>query len=108
MAGSFALLSARPLFALAGAPPSALPSADAVLHPVLFLILCAAAGIGSLLPLPDRRAATLRRVGGATLVLAFLILVALLIHHLNSLGRGQMSVYFWIFSAIAVAGGFRV
>ena len=103
MAGSFANLLAHPLFVLADeAPP-----ADA-LAPTLILILCAIAGIGTLLLLPGRREATLRKIGGAVVLVAFLILAALLIHHVASLGQGHMSVYFWLFSAIAIAGGFRV
>jgi NADH-quinone oxidoreductase subunit J len=105
MAGSLANLWARPLFALAEAPPT---PAHNVLAPVLVIVLCAVAGIGTLLLLPSRREATFRKIGGAVVLVAFLILTALLIHHANALGRGQMSVYFWVFSAIAVAGGFRV
>src|SRR4051812_43379291 len=104
MAGSLATLFARPPFALAEAAP---PAAN-VLAPVLVIVLCAIAGIGTLLLLPSRREATLRKIGGAVVLVAFLILTALLIHHANSLGRGHMSVYFWVFSAIAIAGGLRV
>jgi NADH-quinone oxidoreductase subunit J len=105
MAGSLANLWARPLFALAEAPA---PAAAAVLSPVLILVLCVVAGIGTLLLLPGRREATLRKIGGAIVLLGFLILAALLIHHAGSLGGGHMSVYFWVFSAVAIAGGFRV
>jgi len=104
MAGSLANLWARPLFALAEAPAPV----DAVLAPVLILVLSAVAGVGTLLLLPGRREATLRKIGGVIVLVGFLILAALLIHHVNALGQGHMSVYFWVFSAIAIAGGFRV
>jgi NADH-quinone oxidoreductase subunit J len=112
MAGSLALSSAGPLFALAQAtgatPPDPATAANAGLHPVLIMVLCAVAGIGTVLLLPSRREAALRKIGGAIVLVAFLILAAMLIHHLHSLGRGRMSVYFWVFSAIAVAGAIRV
>lgn len=104
MAGSLANLWARPVFALAEAPAPV----DAVLSPLLILILSAVAGVGTLLLLPGRREATLRKIGGVIVLVGFLILAALLIHHVASLGQGHMSVYFWVFSAIAIAGGFRV
>jgi NADH-quinone oxidoreductase subunit J len=112
MAGSFALFSARPLFALAeatGATSAAGPApADTPLAPVLILVLCVVAGVGTLLLLPSRREATLRKIGGAVLTVALLILAAVLVHHLAALGKGHMSLYFWIFSAIAIGGGIRV
>src|SRR5689334_12470499 len=104
MAGSLANLCAHPLFVLAAEDAS---PANA-LAPTLILFLSAIAGVGTLLLLPGRREATLRKIGGVVVLFAFLILVALLIHHVSSLGHGHMSVYFWIFSAIAIAGGFRV
>ena len=106
MAGSLANLCAHPLFVLAAAAED-VPPANA-LAPVLILILSAIAGVGTLLLLPGRREATLRKIGGVVVLFAFLILVALLIHHVSSLGHGHMSVYFWLFSAIAIAAGFRV
>jgi NADH-quinone oxidoreductase subunit J len=115
MAGSLALFSARPLFALlaeaTGATNAAAGSAaptDTPLAPVLILVLSALAGIGTVLLLPSRREATLRKIGGAVVTVAFLILAAVLVHYLAGLGKGHMSLYFWIFSAIAIAGGFRV
>jgi NADH-quinone oxidoreductase subunit J len=112
MAGSLALFSARPLFALAEAigATSAAGSApaDTPLAPVLIMVLCAVAGIGTLLLLPSRREAALRKIGGAVLTVALLILAAVLVHHLAALGKGHMSLYFWIFSAITIGGGIRV
>ena len=104
MAGSLANLCAHPLFVLAAEDAS---PANA-LAPTLILFLSAIAGVGTLLLLPGRREATLRKIGGVVVLFAFLILVALLIHHVSSLGHGHMSVYFWLFSAIAIAAGFRV
>jgi NADH-quinone oxidoreductase subunit J len=118
MAGSLALFSARPLLALlaeatgatnaAAASAPAAAAADTPLAPVLILVLSALAGIGTVLLLPSRREATLRKIGGAVVTVAFLILAATLVHYLAGLGKGHMSLYFWIFSAIAIAGGFRV
>jgi NADH-quinone oxidoreductase subunit J len=108
MAGSLALSPAATLHALAQATGATPAAADVPLAPLLILVLCAVAGVGTVLLLPARREAALRKVGGAIVLVAFLILAAMLIHHLSALGRGRMSVYFWVFSAIAVFGAVRV
>jgi NADH-quinone oxidoreductase subunit J len=108
MAGSLALFSARPLFALAQATGATPAAANTPLAPVLILVLSALAGVGTVLLLPSRREATLRKIGGAVVTVSFLILAAVLVHYLAGLGKGHMSLYFWIFSAIAIAGGVRV
>jgi NADH-quinone oxidoreductase subunit J len=66
------------------------------------------AGIGTLLLLPSRREAVLRKIGGTILIAAGLILAAMLIHHLGSIKLEQMSVFFWIFSVVAIVGAVRV
>src|SRR5213079_2192739 len=66
------------------------------------------AGIGTVLLLPSRREASLRKIGGAILIAAGLILTAMLIHHVASENQGHMSVYFWLFSAVAIVGSIRV
>ncbi|HEV2295570.1 MAG TPA: NADH-quinone oxidoreductase subunit J [Tepidisphaeraceae bacterium] len=82
------------------------PVAAAVLPPVLILVLCVVAGIGTVLLLPSRKEAALRKIGGAVILAAGLILVALLVR--AAAGTGGMGVYFWIFAAIALLSALRV
>ncbi|MGB7161352.1 MAG: NADH-quinone oxidoreductase subunit J [Tepidisphaeraceae bacterium] len=93
-----------------GAPslPAPLPLAASVLPPVLILVLCVVAGIGTLLLLPSRKEATLRKIGGAVVICAALIFAALLVRQAASGGQGGMGVYFWVFSAIALGSALRV
>jgi NADH-quinone oxidoreductase subunit J len=93
-----------------GAPslPAPLPLAASVLPPVLILVLCVVAGIGTLLLLPSRKEATLRKIGGAVVICAALIFAALLVRGAASGGQGGMGVYFWVFSAIALSSALRV
>jgi NADH-quinone oxidoreductase subunit J len=95
--GAAALSSLAPVSSLLGAT---------VLPPVLILVLCVIAGIGTLLLLPSRREAALRKIGGAVVLAAALILVALLVR--AAAGTGGMGVYFWVFSTIALLGALRV
>ncbi len=90
----------------AAALPLLAPLAASVLPPVLILILCVVAGIGTLLLLPGRREASFRRIGGAIVLAASVILVALLIR--AAAGTGGMGVYFWIFATVALLGALRV
>ncbi|HEY7118935.1 MAG TPA: NADH-quinone oxidoreductase subunit J [Tepidisphaeraceae bacterium] len=78
------------------------------LSPVLILVLCVVAGIGTVLLLPSRREETLKKIGGVIVLAAFLILAAMLIHYVHGLKLGHMSVYFWLFSAVAILGAVRV
>jgi NADH-quinone oxidoreductase subunit J len=98
-----------PLLAI-GAAAASVPSiplvAAAVLPPVLILVLCLVAGIGTLLLLPSRKEAALRKIGGAVILAAGLILVALLVR--AAAGMGGMGVYFWIFAAVALLSALRV
>src|SRR5947207_1273185 len=94
MAGSLQFLSAA--------------GAQNALSPVLILVLCVIAGAATVLLLPGNREATFRKVGGAVLLAVGLIFAAMLIHYTGGLKMGGMSVFFWLFSAIAIAGAVRV
>jgi NADH-quinone oxidoreductase subunit J len=79
-----------------------------IVYPVLILVLCVAAGIGTVLALPSRREGAVAKIGGALLLLSGLILFAVLVRYAaHSLG-GQMGVYFWIFTAIVLFSAIRV
>ena len=68
--------------------------------------LCAIAGLATWLLLPGRREMALRQIGGAVLLVVGLILGAMLVRWTTALGG--MSVYFWLFSAIALFASVRV
>ncbi|HWB52774.1 MAG TPA: NADH-quinone oxidoreductase subunit J, partial [Tepidisphaeraceae bacterium] len=81
------------------------------LNPVLLLLLCVLAAIGTMLMLPNRQEHAIRRIGGVVVLAAGLILMAVLIRFLAGPangGRGQMGVYFWLFAAIALISAVRV
>jgi NADH-quinone oxidoreductase subunit J len=78
------------------------------LSPAVLMTLCVVAGVGTVLLLPSRREASLRKVGGLIVAAAGLIVTALLVRWTGGTPRGGMGVYFWIFSAIAVFGALRV
>ena len=88
-------------------PPTLLPLAvDAapLLSPVLILIFCVAAGIGTILLLPGRFTVAWHRIGGALLFAAAVFLaIALFVG-----AEDRPSVYFWIFAAISLVGSVRV
>jgi NADH-quinone oxidoreductase subunit J len=99
--------------------PSSLPLAQAessahgggteVLAPILVLLLCVAAGIGTIFMLPGRRnTASVRSLGGALVLLSALVLALLLIYFATDKGYVGADVYFWIFAAIALFGALRV
>jgi NADH-quinone oxidoreductase subunit J len=83
-----------------------LPLAMDALHPIAILVLCVIAGIGTLMLLPGKQEPSVRKLGGAIALAAFLIFLALLVRQTAAWGAGQ--VYFWLFSAIAIASGIRV
>ena len=95
-----------PLFA------AAIPAMDAghggVVSPIMILVLCVIAGIGTLLLLPSRRERVIRQMGGFILLAAGLIFAAILIRYVGGLKKGGMSLYFWLFSAVAIVGAIRV
>jgi NADH-quinone oxidoreductase subunit J len=93
------------------AAPTAVPPAPTVentLSPMLILVLCVVAGIGTLMCLPGRREAVFRNIGAVILLAAGLIFAAMLIHFVGNQGRGGMSIYFWLFSIISIVGAVRV
>jgi NADH-quinone oxidoreductase subunit J len=92
-------LTIVPLLAQARAYPIA---------PVLILVLCALAGIGTVLLLPGRREAAFRRIGGVILMAAGLIFFASLPRLAFGADHVLASVYFWIFATIAIFGALRV
>jgi NADH-quinone oxidoreductase subunit J len=83
-------------------------AASRVLSPLLILVLCAVAGFATFLALPGRREAAIAKVGGAMVLVVFVILGALLAHYASGYGHGGMGIYFWIFSLLAVFSAFRV
>lgn len=90
-------------------PALTLPvAASSALGPVVILMLCVVAGIGTVLLLPGRRDASFRKIGGVVLGAAALIFLGLLVRYANQYAGEKISVYFWIFSAIALAGAVRV
>src|SRR3954469_24079707 len=89
-------------------PLSALLAQSVPISPLVILVLCAVAGVGTVLLLPSRREASLRKVGGVILLAAGLILAALMVRMTAGSAQGGMGPYFWIFSAIAIIGAIRV
>jgi NADH-quinone oxidoreductase subunit J len=94
-------------------PALTLPIAAAsALGPVVILILCAIAGIGTVFLLPGRREASLAKVGGLVLGAASLIFLGLLVRYAanpeNNPLAEKINIYFWIFAAIALIGAVRV
>src|SRR3954466_6176972 len=89
-------------------PLSALLAQSVPISPLVILVLCAVAGVGTVLLLPSRREASLRNIGGVILLAAGLILAALLVRMTAGEAQGGMGPYFWIFSAIAIIGAIRV
>ena len=74
--------------------------------PVVIIALCVLAGLSTWLLLPSRRDATVRRIGGVLLAATGLIFSALLFRW--TLELGGMSVYFWVFTVIALFASVRV
>jgi NADH-quinone oxidoreductase subunit J len=87
---------------------AAAPRLESALAPALILVLCVLAGIGTLLALPSRREQVFQKIGGVILLAAGLIFAAMLMHFVGEQGRGGMSIYFWLFSIIAIVGAIRV
>jgi NADH-quinone oxidoreductase subunit J len=93
-------------------PAIGLPLAQvtaSIIPPALLVGLCAAAAVGTILLMPSpRREGSVRAIGGIILAAAAAIFALLLINLAQSLQQGQMGVYFWVFSAIALTGAVRV
>ncbi len=82
--------------------------ADAqAISPLLIVVLCAVAGVGTVLMLPSRREAAFRKIGGAVALLAAVIFGATLVRF-TAKANDPMGLYFWIFGAIAIFGALRV
>ena len=90
------------------ASPVIAPDSPQLLQPVLILVLCVIAGLGTVLLMPSRRESALRKIGGTIALVAGLIFAAVLIKVADARIAGGMGVYFWVFSAIAVIGAIRV
>jgi NADH-quinone oxidoreductase subunit J len=78
------------------------------LAPLVILVLCVLAGIATVLLLPARREASMRKIGGVALAAVALIFAATLLRWTAGSAAGHMGIYFWIFSAIALVGAVRV
>ena len=76
--------------------------------PLVLIILCVIAGVGTVLLLPGRRETPWRKIGGIVLLVAGLIFAALLVRWTTRSSAGGMGVYFWIFSTIAIVAALRV
>ncbi len=74
--------------------------------PIVILVLCIVAGIGTVLVLPGRREAALRKIGGIIALVAALVMASVLVRQTAAHTTGD--VYFWIFSLIAVVSAVRV
>src|SRR5687767_1965418 len=85
-----------------------LAAADPVIAPVVILIMCLVAGVGTVMLLPSRRESPLRKIGGVVVLAAALIFAALLVRYAARAPGGGLGVYFWVFSAIALVGALRV
>ncbi|MDB5355137.1 MAG: nuoJ [Phycisphaerales bacterium] len=104
MVGLLSAITSRSALLLADAAPGASPPLQ-LESPLLILVLCVVAGVGTVLLLPARREVAFRKIGGSLIIAALLIFSALLARSKFSVGMG---VYFWIFAAIALAGALRV
>src|SRR2546423_7793519 len=96
------------MLAITSLVPAPLLAQSVPLSPVLILVLCVVAGVGTVLLLPSRREASLGKVGGVILLAVGLIFAALLVRMTAGAAQGGMGPYFWIFSAIAIFGAIRV
>lgn len=84
---------------------SLLPLAQASATPIVTLVLCVAAGIGTVLLLPGRREAAVRKIGGVIVAAAGLVALAALARQTAATWH---DLYFWIFAVIAIAAALRV
>ncbi len=83
-----------------------LPLAAGVGSGLAILVLCVVAGIGTVLLLPGKRERSFRSIGGALVLMAGLIGMALIAKIAANYTSGD--AYFWIFSFIAVVCSIRV
>src|SRR4051812_21794470 len=64
-----------------------------VLAPVLILVLCVVAGLGTVMLLPGRKESVIRKMGGVILLACGLIFGAVLVRYANA-RAGGVGVYF--------------
>ncbi len=79
---------------------------QALIAPAAILLLCIVAGVGTVMLLPGRREGAFRKIGGAIVLAAGLVFVALLAR--NAVPQSAGDAYFWVFAIIAVAAALRV
>ena len=84
-----------------------MPTAE-LLSPILIMVLCVIAGLGTIMLLPGKHEIAFHRIGGVILAAAGLIFVAMLPKLAVGSGQPTTAIYFWIFSAIALVGAIRV
>ncbi len=108
IAAAFAPL-ASPLASGGDDTGAASPLLPAVVSPVLILTLCIVAGLGTYFLLPGRRwNGGMRYLGAAILLLVVLVFALTLVRFAIGYAGAGVSVYFWIFSAIALFSALRV
>ncbi len=78
------------------------------IEPLVILLLCVMAGVGTLWLLPSRGDGSKRRIGATVLIAAALIFVAAIVHAAAAMDHSGTGPYFWIFSGIALVGAVRV
>lgn len=100
------MLGIAPLVSLLAVGEAA--ASGSAIPPVVILVMCLVAGVGTAMMLPSRRETPLRKIGGVFVVGAGLIFAALLVRKAALSPGGGMGVYFWVFSAIALLGALRV
>jgi NADH-quinone oxidoreductase subunit J len=76
--------------------------------PAVIFALCVVAAVGTVMLLPSRREAPLRKIGGIILLAAGALFGSLLVRWTAGHPRGGMGAYFWIFASIAIIGALRV
>lgn len=107
LALSFAppVLAAGPSAALLQAPASTVAP---LIAPLVILLLCVVAGVGTVLLLPGRREGAVRKIGGALLLIALVVLGALLFRAAAGLAGPGVNAYFWPFAIVGVFAAVRV
>ena len=82
--------------------------AGVIVPPVLILLLCIVAGIGTVMLLPGRREKAVHGIGAAVLIAVAIVLALAVIRVEFAAGMHLGDVYFWIFAAMALGGALRV
>lgn len=87
---------------------AAATTAGVPVAPAVIFALCVVAAVGTVLLLPSRREAPIRKIGGVIALAAGALFAALLVRWTAGQPRGGMGAFFWIFSSIAIIGALRV